>query len=356
MEHKKIHLPEDAMPHNSIIEWWYFNGHLKDAKGNKYAFMDCLFRAYIKKVDIPFLKQPFKNFEKIPYACFAHSLLSDIGRQKNYKDVQLLSLLSHDSFTHPMLYANYLNPISVNGFSTSEIVETSKNAFHIKTERIDLDLKARKRPVLQGDNGIISVSDRESYYYSLTDLVAEGMINIDGKWISVRGKAWMDHQWADASYRKDKWTWFSVQLENGTDVMCVEYDDHMKKDRIVSFTDKNGRSRTYKDFEVAHGDGVWESKKTKARYPTSWTVKVPEEKIELKIHSTMSDQEVIFGDINYWEGPTAVTAKIGAKTVGGQGFMELVGYPSDYNALILAGKELNSRIQKEALLLLKKIF
>ncbi|MHA1895810.1 MAG: lipocalin-like domain-containing protein, partial [Promethearchaeota archaeon] len=36
---KKIEFPKDELAHNSIIEWWYFNGHLTDKQGNRYAFM-----------------------------------------------------------------------------------------------------------------------------------------------------------------------------------------------------------------------------------------------------------------------------------------------------------------------------
>ena len=58
-EFKPIKFPEDELAHNHIIEWWYFNGHLKDKKGNEYAFMNCLFKADVKKVKIPFLNKIF---------------------------------------------------------------------------------------------------------------------------------------------------------------------------------------------------------------------------------------------------------------------------------------------------------
>jgi predicted secreted hydrolase len=356
MEYKKVHLPEDVLPHNTIIEWWYFNGHLKDSAGNKYAFMDCLFRADIKRVNIPFLKQPFKNINNIPYAYFAHSFVSDIGAQKSYKDMQAISLMSRDSFKRPRLYANYINSINLNGFCTNEIAEQEKGLFHIKTEVMDLYLKSDAGPVLQGKDGLISVCGRESYYYSLPDLKASGIIKIGDKWVKVSGKAWMDQQWADVPYRKDKWSWFSTQLNDSTDIMCVEYDDGHKKDYIMTVADHKRPVQRYKHFSLIPGKDAWISKDTKAKYPTSWIIDLPEKKIRLEINSTMTDQEMIFGEINYWESPTSINATIGKRKIKGVGFMELVGYPSDYNALIWAGKELNSEIQKEAAILFKKIF
>jgi benzodiazapine receptor len=58
---------------------------------------------------------------------------------------------------------------------------------------------------------------------------------------------------------------------------------------------------------------------------------------------------VIYGTINYWECPVDVEGTVKGKKVRGTGYMELVGYPSDYNYLVLAGKELNAKL-REALL------
>jgi len=54
----------------------------------------------------------------------------------------------------------------------------------------------------------------------------------------------------------------------------------------------------------------------------------------------MPDQEMVYGPINYWEGQVEAKGVIDKKNVKGVGFMELVGYPSDYNYLLLTAKEL----------------
>jgi predicted secreted hydrolase len=79
MKIRPIQLPDDAQPHNTVIEWWYFNGYLTDAKGNRYAFMDCLFRADANKVKIPYLKNLFAGSKSERYVLFAQSVLVDIG-------------------------------------------------------------------------------------------------------------------------------------------------------------------------------------------------------------------------------------------------------------------------------------
>jgi predicted secreted hydrolase len=162
----------------------------------------------------------------------------------------------------------------------------------------------------------------------------------------------MDHQWADVPYMKDKWTWFSIQLENGTDVMCIEYDNGKKKEYLVDLLDAKGNATHYSHALFSPIGKTLKSTQTRAEYPLSWEIDVPDGDIRLEISAILSDQEMIFGAINYWEGPTKVVATIKNKKIKGVGFMELAGYPSDYNFLILEGKELNKKLNEE----IKSIF
>ncbi|MDR3582654.1 MAG: lipocalin family protein, partial [Candidatus Pacebacteria bacterium] len=102
----------------------------------------------------------------------------------------------------------------------------------------------------------------------------------------------------------------------------------------------------YERAVFSHDRRVWKSGTTKAEYPLSWTIAVPDGNIELVTSAILSEEEMIFGSINYWEGAITVSGTIGGKKVKGTGFMELAGYPSDYNFLLLAGKNLNREITK----------
>lgn len=346
---KPLSFPLDGKEHEAIVEWWYFNGHLRDKAGNSYAFMDCLFKADLKRIEAPsFLKKvPFRKklVGENPYYCFAHSVVSDIANQKNYKDVQNYSLTSSDSFKRPLLFVNYINPNIFGGYANNEIVEKSLFKFHIKTENLDLELKSKKPPLLESGKGFISVCGRESYYYSLTDLRAKGVLNIENKIIEVEGKAWFDHQWTDVS-KMEKWSWFSLQMENGTDIMCAEYDDGKNKAYLVDLIYPDGKQEHFNKLLLTPGKDVWKSKKTKAEYPLSFTIEILDKNMKFEVRSTMADQEMIYGSINYWEGPLDVTGTEDGQKIKGMGFMELVGYPSDYSFLFLAGKELGAKINK----------
>ena len=316
MKARAIRLPEDTQPHDAVIEWWYFNGHLADAKGGRYSFMDCLFRANLNKAEIPYLKNFLEKVKKTRYAIFAHSVLADIERKKSFKDVQNISLASRDSFTKPLFYARYVDPVAP-AKGPYEIAETKPGHFRVKTDRLDLVMESRKQPMLEGGRGSITVRSRESFYYSLTELRTTGTIRAGSKW-SASGRSWMDHQWADSPYTKDKWAWFSIQLEDGTDIMCVEYDDGMGKDYVVSVLDARGKAVHYGQAAFEAGERTWKSKITDVHYPLSWTITIPEKAIVLKTSALLPDGEMIFGAINYWEGPIAVTGVMGKKKSEGR--------------------------------------
>ena len=348
MRPRPITFPEDMLPHDAVIEWWYFNGYLRGPRGRRFSFMDCLFRADVRRANIPYLRNVF-GAGGGPYALFAHSVLADIGAQKAFKDIQNVSMGSRDTFSRPRLYANYIDPLSfAGGFVVHEMEETVPGTFHLKTETLDLTLISRKKPMLQGGKGFIAVRGRESFYYSLTDLAATGMVKDgDGAWVPVEGRAWMDHQWADTPYANDRWTWFSMQLEGGTDIMCVEYDDGTGKDHIADMLGPRGASRHAVHAEFLPGERRSKSKETKAEYPLEWTIRIPEWDAQLHASAMMDDGEMVFGAINYWEGPVRISGRVQGRSVKGVGFMELAGYPYDYNYLVLAGKNMNARIARE---------
>lgn len=49
MEYQPIRFPKDELAHDTLSEWWYFNGHLEDKEGRHFSFMFCLFRANMPK-------------------------------------------------------------------------------------------------------------------------------------------------------------------------------------------------------------------------------------------------------------------------------------------------------------------
>lgn len=327
LAYKPIKFPLDEGAHECNVEWWYYNGLLTSDVGDHYGFMACLFKIDNKKVKIPYLnKLPFKKL------CFFHSIITDIKAQKSYPISIPISVLSADSFSKDDLFINFINytkPILTGGFVVNQIEEIKPFEYRLKTEQLDLNLKSKKPPLLEGGNGFLKLHSKDTYYYSLTDLETSGEIIINKKRIKITGKSWFDHQWADTSYTKDKWNWFSIQLNNKMELVVFEYDDGIVKDRLASIVHPDGHQTHYQNIILEPVGEVWQSPKTKAKYPVSWKIEVPEEDISLITMPLVKTQEVIFGEINYWEGPLEVKGDVKGNKVLGQGFMELVGRPAE---------------------------
>lgn len=337
-----ISFPRDEQAHDATIEWWYWNGHLHDADGNRYSFTNCLFRADVTKSGIPFLKNlPLKS--RLPHAYFAHAVLTDIAQQKTIKDAQHVVMLSRESFTKPSLYASYYDPLALRDAPTV-MEETAPFSYRLSSKHLDLTLTSQKPPLLEAGTGYISVAGRESYYYSLTDLRVTGSIVFDGKKIAVEGKAWMDHQWADVAYARDRWNWFSLQLNDGTDLMCVEYGSGERKGGLVDIVYPDGKTGHHTNLALTPGAGVWQSPKTKAAYPLSWEIMIPEADMRFTVRAAIPDQELLLVGMNYWEGPVEVSGTVAGASVKGAGFMELVGYPGDYTLITAVTDEIKKQV------------
>jgi predicted secreted hydrolase len=336
-----IKFPRDEAAHHHIIEWWYFNGRLQGRDGRDYAFMNCLFRADAKKVKIPFLaKLPVK----ILY--FYHSLLSDISRQKFTSAIEPVTIVSDDSFSKPLLFINHTTPLALTGYTNCVLEETSQFVYRLKDANVDLELISTKPPLLEGGRGYLNLHTKNTYYYSLTNLKTRGRIKVGGRWVEVTGKSWMDHQWANTAYSHDQWTWFSIQLDNRTDMVCFIYEDQGRQTALADILYADGRQESCPDVLITAQGDTWISPKTKAVYPLTWTIQVPSQKLELTTRPLIPEQEMLFGSINYWEGPLNVSGRLQGRSVRGVGFMELAGYPSQYTRAKYIKDELEKTISK----------
>ncbi|MEI7452137.1 MAG: lipocalin family protein [Candidatus Falkowbacteria bacterium] len=297
-EFTPIEFPRDEASHRDMVEWWYFNGHLKDDGGQEYSFMDCLFQVDVHRCAVPLLnKTPLK------FLYFSHSLLSDI---------------SHN------IFKSTLNPFL--WFKKINFKKTGDNIYHLKNKYVDLQMISTKAPLLEGGHGYLRLGSKATYYYSLTNLQTSGHIKINNKWIAVSGKSWMDHQWANANYSGDKWDWFSIQLDDNTEIICFAHNDNGVKTYLADIVYADGGREYFNEAEIIPSTETWTSPKTGASYPTAWTMKIPARNIELKLTAKIKQQEVLFAYINYWEGALAVTGNFSGQPVRGDAFMELVGY------------------------------
>lgn len=334
-KYRGIRFPEDEKKHDHIIEWWYFNGNLKTKDGKTFSYMNCLFAAKPEKINIPFLKNNI-----IKNLFFSHYLLSNNSNRFESR-TNPLCIIDPNSFSKPLLWASYDN--------SCLIEETEPFRYHIVNESIDLWLESQKKPLLLNKTGFLDLEVKTTYYYSLTRLETKGIVKEKGKWIPVEGLSWMDHQWAQTPLTDDdKWKWFSIQLDNGCDIVCFVYGDEIKTGH-ASMIDKNGKSKSTNGIEIIPTGIKYKNKKTGNEYDLGYEIRIPEFKTKLRTVPFKKDQEMIFETIKYWEGGIEVKGSIDGRKVSGKGFCELVTEPRDGIARYIIEKARNPIKNIEAL-------
>ncbi|MDD5461596.1 MAG: lipocalin family protein [Methylococcales bacterium] len=301
----KLSVPKDDAWHQSKMEWWSYNGHLTSESGKKFSFHYALFVVSGLKTQI-----------------IGHVSLSDLQTGLHYTDQRKSD--GNSSMNTANGFGFVLgNWIMKRQNGDDELKVTSKDF------GFNLNLTSNLEPVFHGDNGLIKMSLADSgYYYSRTRMPISGWVKTGKKLETVQGVGWFDHQWGDFLTGKLAWERFSLQLDNGAEIMIYNLRNKANhtKHATASFT-QNGLTEALAadDFTLVPGE-KWKSTRTGSAYPIEWTIKIPKKNIDVIVRSVIDNSEFDAAMTTYdayWEG--AVKVK-GSNT--GQGFMELRGYSS----------------------------
>ena len=287
-----LSLPRDHVSHPAYkIEWWYYTGNVETDRGRRFGYQVTFFRVGVEV-------QP-----KNP-SSFA------------VRDLFIAHIAVTDAAAKRYLSAERINRAGV-GWAGASLTD-----YHVWNEdwevrldygrhrlqardpkfAIDLILYEDRPPVLHGDRGYSqkgTTPGNASEYYSLTRMPTEGSISVDGERFDVRGSSWMDHEFGTSFLEKSQqgWDWFSLQLEDGTDVDAVSVaraaTDPPTRTRAARSSAKDGTYRGLMpgDFALVPGR-QWTSPATNARYPVEWRVNVPGEGLDLAVRPVLDAQEM----------------------------------------------------------------
>jgi len=319
--------PRDHAVHPEFkTEWWYFTGNLRTEDGRRFGYQLTFFRQGMRKE----LSQTSRFIMRDLH--FAHFAMTDASGKK----FRFAERTSRGAFGEA-------------GFGTNErlawidswgLRHNSDGTFHLVAEnegkRIDLRLESTKPPVIHGRDGVSQKAAGEghaSHYYSLTRLKTSGTVRFENKEFAVQGESWFDREWATNQLAADQrgWDWFSVQFENGTELMLYQMrleNGGIDDTSSGTFIDAQGRSR-----HLEKSDYTLTPIRLVGPYPVEWTISVPALGIEARVTTPVEQQELEFGPLAYWEGMIEVKGTIEKKQMGGRGYMELTGYRKPLDAL-----------------------
>jgi predicted secreted hydrolase len=204
---------------------------------------------------------------------------------------------------------------------------------------IELALTDEKGPILQGDRGYSQKSaelGNASYYYSQTRLASQGTITIGDERFEVSGLSWKDHEFSTAVLSDEQvgWDWFSIQLDDGYELMLYALrradgsPDAFSSGTLIA-PDGSTTHLAHDDFEIS-ALATWRSPHSGAEYPMGWQIRIPSQQIELEITPYLRDQELNLTFI-YWEGAVHLQGRHAGQAVSGVGYVELTGYAAPFN-------------------------
>ena len=323
---REFSFPRDHGPHPEFRnEWWYITGNLDGDAGRRFGFEFTVFRFSLTPVP-PEQDSAWRTNQ----VYIAHLALTDPDNNRFYVAERFsrgaLGLAGAQSEPFRVWIDDWQMSSSESGQSWR--VRASGDEF-----MLDLSLTPMKEPVLNGERGLSwksSSTDSASYYYSITRLGTEGSVSVDGRDYPVSGLSWLDREWSTSALAPDQagWDWFSLQLSDGTDLMLYNIrktDGTADENSSGTFTFAGGGSRGLKqgDFDIVV-DESWESPEGGV-YPSRWTVRIPEQELEIEIAPVIADQE-LFTTVRYWEGAVDVSGTNRGNAVSGRGYVELTGY------------------------------
>ncbi len=338
LEERTFRFPEDHGPHPDYrTEWWYYTGNLSDPSGRRFGYQLTIFRTALRPAD-----ESTDSTWSTRQLYMAHFALSDAQADAFHAFERFSRGAAGLAGAIDRPYRVWLEDWSVVGATADSVhLQASEEGLSI-----DLTLHRVKPIVLQGDDGLDQKgpeAGNASYYYSMTRMRTAGTVVIGRERHDVEGLSWLDREWSTSALADDQvgWDWFSLQLDDGRDVMFYRL---RRRDGtaspfsngVVVDTDGSIRRLDHRDVEL-EPSRFWKSPQTDRRYPIDWSFRIPSMDVDLDLVPYVEHQELDLA-VRYWEGAVRVEG-----SHEGSGFVEMTGY-GDSNS----GEEANAPARGDA--------
>ncbi len=312
-----VRLGVDEAPHCYGGEWWYYSGRLVTDQGRGYGMHAVIFHdAHL----------PVLVFTEAWAAHFA--VLDESSGLFAYDQVRTLEPVRSGGARSPGF--DLATPIvQATGQAGRDRLRAS---FTDESYAVDLLLEDERGPIAHGTNGYVAFGgEGSSFYYSRPRMRATGTLAESGQTHRVDGYLWFDRQWGrDLSNPWLRWEWFSLRLDDGTDVMLYVFPGRATPVAWGTYIPSAGPPQTLDagDFVVTP-TSFWSSPRTGATYPVSWDIEVFPIGLSAIVATVAEDQEfdARASTLNvYWEGLCSVEGTKEGEPVSGAAYVELTNY------------------------------
>jgi predicted secreted hydrolase len=321
--------PQDFGAHPDFqTEWWYYTGNLATADGRRFGFQFTIFRRAITPEATSTDSEWRTN-----QIYLAHFTVSDIANEQFFHEQRLsrggAGLAGATVDPRYRVWLEDWQILAQNDDASLVTIAAAADTF-----ALNLTLEQTKPPALQGENGLSHKSSDEgnaSYYYSLSRLLTEGTITINGETFPVSGVTWKDHEFSTSALGTGAqgWDWFGLIFDDNSEMMLgqirmVDGSTEPAFGGIFVHPDGSTEYLPSASFTITP-TATWTSPHTGAEYPSGWDITVQTTAGTLAFHAEplQRDQELADTEPSYWEGAVRITGD-----VTGYGYAELTGYTS----------------------------
>ncbi|MDP8225278.1 MAG: lipocalin family protein [Candidatus Lernaella stagnicola] len=323
----RLRLPQDFGDHPEfLIEWRRVAGWLRDEVGRKFAFVIDFYRN-----DMPPRASLFRRqLHKANNRYCAELLLID-AHAGHAQHVTKFGTLQSDKPDDRGVIAFRLDDWSMTVGGLQMELDAAGDGNLLK-----LGLRPEKKPVLRGTGGYHWRGEDgvPTYFLGYSRLSAEGNFVADGKGGTVRGSAFLEHEFT--SYRAGRETSgfdrLTIVLDNFHEMTLIRVrraDGGTSPDSPLSLVLPDGdvRELTQDEYQLQE-QGHWKSPDGKATYPIAWKLVIPQYQAELELAAPVAELEFVRrgGVERTWTGPLDVEGHWGDWRVRGEAMAELSGY------------------------------
>ena len=326
-----LSFPRDHAAHPDYrIEWWYYTGTLYTQEGRRFGYQLTFFRVGVDAAPVNPSQWSVRDLH------MAHFAITDVGRGVHRVAERLNRAgvgwagASTDSLD---VWNEDWRVTATQQVHRLQAMDSNENGRLL----LDLELESDTVPVLHGQQGFSQKGEdvgNASHYYSFTRLPTRGRLEVDGEVFEVTGTSWMDHEFGSSFLEADQagWDWFSIQLNDGTDLM------------VYTLRDSDGRTDVRSSGTVVTSEGIthlestdvrllprrrWTSLVSGAAYPVDWRIDIPSLGLQLDISAVLDAQELVTAQstgVTYWEGAVDAVGTHSGVSVSGEGYLEMTGY------------------------------
>ena len=311
---RSFQFPKDHGAHEEFRnEWWYLTSILRTAEGRVFGTQFTLFRQALTP------NSSNENPWQTGQIYLAHFAVSDIQSREHRSFERMARGHKRIAGVIAQPFRLYMDDWvlkSVGEQFDPLHLQVREQAFEVK-----LELSPTKPIVLHGNQGWSRKGpENATYYYSIPRLASVGTITTPEGEFAVKGNSWLDREWMSALLSDDHlgWVWFSLQLEDGRDIVLFRLRNKTpeKQEHGVGLVIAADGST----YQLDESDWSAEPSRYWKGWPIAWDVTL--EKRNYMVRPLFDDQ-LMQTTIRYWEGVVLVME--GDETIG-EGYLELTGY------------------------------